>query len=175
MASFHRTHRGNRSKLEWICLVRKPPGSAKSPLSDHPSAVGLNTSQKCIIAHLEEERRVLEEDSYVDDILTSHNSREELIKITQGVENILKAGDFILKPWVLTGQSGKENTTERTPQKQEVVSQDRTIILPNQMKEEDNKALGVGYQMEENTLCKLTAVNFSKRRRKIRGSETVHT
>lgn len=107
-----------------------------------------------IFIHLEEERRVLEEDSYVEDILTSYDSMEELIKITKGVENILKAGGFILKLWLVSGQSGRGNTAEMTPQKQEIASQDKTIILPNQMRDEDNKALDVSHQMEEDMLCK---------------------
>lgn len=120
-----------------------------------------------IFIHLEVECRVLEEDSYVDDILMSHNSREELIKITRGVENMLKVGGFILKPWVLSGQNGRGNTAERIRQKQEVASQDKTIILPNQMRDEDSKALGVGCQMEEDKLYILTSVNFYKRKKKI--------
>lgn len=40
-------------------------------------------------AYLEDERRVIEEDSYVDDLLTSHNDLQRLDKITAGVEEIL--------------------------------------------------------------------------------------
>lgn len=50
--------------------------------------------------HLEDERRVIEEDSYVDDLLTSHNDIDRLDQITAKVEEILKAGGFFLKPWV---------------------------------------------------------------------------
>ena len=70
------------------------------------------TTRLAIFAHMEEERRVLEKDSYVDDILTSHNSLEELDKITEGVEEILRAGGFFLKPWVRSdiksGRDGEE-------------------------------------------------------------------
>lgn len=54
-----------------------------------------------------EELWILTEDCYVDDILTSHDDLQTLIKMTKGVEEILKAGGFSLKPWVLTGQSGR--------------------------------------------------------------------
>lgn len=47
---------------------------------------------------LKEERRVIKEDSYVDDLLTSHNDPQCLDKILEGAEKILKAGDFYLKP-----------------------------------------------------------------------------
>ncbi len=57
--------------------------------------------------NLEEECRVLEEDSYVDDILTSHNNQERLNKIINGLEEILTASGLALKPWVRSGQSGR--------------------------------------------------------------------
>lgn len=43
-------------------------------------------------SHLEQERRVLEEDRYVDDILTSHNNLDQLKVITENMEQILGAG-----------------------------------------------------------------------------------
>uniref|UniRef100_G3N9L1 Reverse transcriptase domain-containing protein n=1 Tax=Gasterosteus aculeatus TaxID=69293 RepID=G3N9L1_GASAC len=61
-------------------------------------------------SHLEEERRVLQEDSYVDDLLTSHDNLDQLEVITGNVEQILKAGGFELKPWVFTGQSRRESS-----------------------------------------------------------------
>ncbi|XP_038128813.1 uncharacterized protein LOC119775032 [Cyprinodon tularosa] len=84
-----------------------------------------------------EERRILEEDCYVDDILTSDNDPELLHKHTKKVEEILQAGGFFLKPWVLSGQSGR--------QKMSLPSREKILTLPNQLKEDDNKALGVGY------------------------------
>ncbi|KAJ8355085.1 hypothetical protein AAFF_G00100340 [Aldrovandia affinis] len=59
----------------------------------------------------EEEHRVLEKDSYVDDILTSHDDLEMLDTITSGVEEILSAGGFSLKPWVRSAKVGGERTT----------------------------------------------------------------
>lgn len=91
--------------------------------------------------HLEDERRVIEEDSYVDDLLTSHNDLDRLGKITERVEEILKAGGFFLKPWVQSGQSRKQGMETEALQKR----QGKTLILPNQMRDEDNKALGIGY------------------------------
>lgn len=58
--------------------------------------------------HLKEEQQVLQQDSYVDDILTSHNNPDHLRTITTSVEQILKAGGFELKPWVFSGQSGRK-------------------------------------------------------------------
>ncbi|KAM4521343.1 uncharacterized protein PAE49_002487, partial [Odontesthes bonariensis] len=114
--------------------------------------------------HLQDERRVIEEDSYVDDLLTSHNDLNRLDQITAGVEEVLKAGGFFLKPWVRSGQSGRKGT-EADVLKPE---QGNTLILPNQMREGENKALGIGYQVEEDKLYMLTAVNFSKRKKKMR-------
>ncbi|XP_048836046.1 uncharacterized protein LOC125711305 [Brienomyrus brachyistius] len=114
--------------------------------------------------HLVDERRVIEEDSYVDDLLTSHNDLHRLDNITANVEEILKAGGFFLKPWVRSGQSGRKGAEA------DVLSQEqrKTLILPNQMREGDNKALGIGYQVDEDKLYMLTAVNFSKRKKKMR-------
>ncbi|KAK7933354.1 hypothetical protein WMY93_004250 [Mugilogobius chulae] len=114
-------------------------------------------------AHLREERRVLEEDTYVDDILTSHDDWSQLQRITANVELILKTGGFQLKPWVYSGQSGRGDSKD----------QDRTVgsttfVLPNQLSEEDNKALGMGYTPENDELRLMISVNFSKRRRKMR-------
>ncbi|XP_068507449.1 uncharacterized protein [Syngnathus scovelli] len=120
-------------------------------------------------SHLEEVRRVLQEDSYVDDILTSHGNLRQLKVITENVEQILRAGGFELKPWVFSGQNRKESS-----EKQEQVATPRTVILPNQLKEEDNKALGLGYTLEDDKLHVMVRVNFSKRRRKMRLGQDLH-
>ncbi|XP_065152486.1 uncharacterized protein [Paramisgurnus dabryanus] len=113
-----------------------------------------------------EEHRILTEDCYVDDILTSHDDLQTLIRMTEGVEEILKAGGFSLKPWVLTGQSGR---SEKPTDPSNVRSTEpKTLILPNQMRDEENKALGLGYEPESDKLRMLTSVNFSKRRGKMR-------
>lgn len=114
-------------------------------------------------SHFEEERRVLEEDSYVDDILTSHNNLDQLKSITENVEQILGAGGFKLKPWVFSGESRRESFG-----KQEQKATPKTVILPNQLKEEDNKALGLGYTLEDDKLHVMVGINFSKRKRKMR-------
>lgn len=116
-------------------------------------------------ANMTEERRVLIEDSYVDDILTSHDNPEVLERITTGVEEILKAGGFLLKPWVLSHQSGRSVAPIDSGAK---TTAPRTLVLPNQMKDEENKALGVGYEPETDKLRVLTSVNFSKKRGKMR-------
>lgn len=116
-----------------------------------------------MFAHLEEERRILEGDSYVDDIPTSHNDLGKLDKITRTVEEILKAGGFFLKPWVRSGQSGRREDALEHP-----ASSNQVFILPSQRIEGDNKALGVGYQVKADKLHLMTSINFSKRRKKMR-------
>ena len=112
------------------------------------------------------ERRVLEEDCYVDDILTSDNDLDALRKTTSGVEKILMAGGFSLKPWVLSGQRGRsEAQSDLQP---DCPSTPRILILPNQMQEEDNKALGIGYEPESDKLRILATINFSRKRGKMR-------
>lgn len=112
------------------------------------------------------ERRVLVEDSYVDDILTSHDDIKKLEKITKGVEEILKAGGFSLKPWIFSGQSGRSGTTSN--------SSSKTLVLPNQMQDEESKALGVGYEPETDKLRIMTSINFSKKRGKMRTGLDLH-
>ncbi len=109
-------------------------------------------------SHLTDECQVLHEHSYVDDILTSHNCREKLEVITKNVELILKAGGFALKPWVFSGQR-KGEREKASP---------NIFVLPNQLKEEDNKALGLGYIVDEDMLHVMVRVNFSRQKKKMR-------
>lgn len=44
----------------------------------------------------------------------------------------------------------------------------KTMIFPNQLTEEDNKALSLGYTVEDDKLHVMVAVNFSKRKMKMR-------
>lgn len=114
-------------------------------------------------AHFEEERRVLQHDSYVDDILTSHNDLRQLQSIVANIELILKSGGFHLKPWIFSGQS-ERGESENKP----FGEKEKIMVLPNQMRDDDNKALGLGYSMEEDMLHVMTSINFSKRKRKMR-------
>lgn len=119
-------------------------------------------------AAMVEERRFLVEDSYVDDILTSHDETKTLEKITKGVEEILKAGGFSLKPWIFSGQSGRSEATANSSKSETVVSAPKTLVLPNQMQDEESKALGVGYEPETDKLRIMMSINFSKKRGKMR-------
>ena len=112
-------------------------------------------------SHFSEERRVLEKDTYVDDILTSHNNLNQLKLLTSNIKDILKAGGFYMKPWVYSDQSGRKG-----PKKEE--NDSKRIILPNQLSDDENKALGLGYTIEEDKLHVMVAVNFSKRKKKMR-------
>ena len=112
-------------------------------------------------SHLREEKRVLHQDAYVDDILTSHDNLDQLKHITSNVEKVLNAGGFYMKPWVFSNQSGR-----RVPKCEE--AEPKTIVLPNQLREEDNKALGLGYTPDDDKLHIMVAVNFSKKKKKLR-------
>lgn len=116
-------------------------------------------------AAMVEERRVLVEDSYVDDILMSHNDIKALEKITKGVEEILKAGGFSLKPWVFSGQSGRSEATTKSSNSG---TAPKTLVLPNQRQDEESKALGVSYEPETDKLRMMMSINFSKKRGKMR-------
>ncbi|GAA6082858.1 uncharacterized protein LOC108181458 [Tachysurus ichikawai] len=124
------------------------------------------TARLTKFAHLKEERRVLEEDSYVDDILTSHNDQDRLSEIINGLEEILAAGGFAFKPWVRSGQSGRQGAGVQTCSPEPSVSQGKTIVLPNQIRDEDNKALGTGYLVEENSSISWLLLTSQKGRKK---------
>lgn len=83
----------------------------------------------------------------MDDLFTSQNDLNRHDKITANVEEILKAGGFFIKPWVRSGQSGRQGMEEGLTKKQ-----GKTLILQNQMRDEDNKALGIGYQVDKDKL-----------------------
>lgn len=88
---------------------------------------------------------------------------------THEIEEILDAGGFSLKPWVRSGQSGKQQSVESALKREESPSNTkRVFVLPNQMRDEDNKALGIGYLVEEDKLYIMSSINFSKRRGKMR-------
>lgn len=44
----------------------------------------------------------------------------------------------------------------------------RVFVLPNQMRKEENKALGVSYLVKEDKLYVMTLINISRRRMKMR-------
>ena len=106
-----------------------------------------------------DEKDVIENNAYVDDLFCSHNNAQRLNDILTGVETILATGGFHLKPWVRSGQSGRQSGS---------ASKRETVLLPNQMRDEDNKALGVGYHVTEDSFFLMVAINFSARKRKMR-------
>lgn len=121
--------------------------------------------------HLEQERRVLQQDSYVDDILTSDNDLSQLKATTTNVELILKAGGFQLKSWVFSGQSGRQEPPEESKDRDRAKAE--IMVLPNQMGDDDNKALGLGYIVQEDKLHVMCSINFSKRKKKMRLSQNL--
>ncbi len=74
----------------------------------------------------------------MDDILTSHNNQERLNEIINGLDEILTAGGLALKPWVRSGQSGRSEVGAPTQGPEESISQAKTIVLPNQLRDEEN-------------------------------------
>lgn len=102
---------------------------------------------------------MLEEDTYVDDILTSHNNLDHLKLLTSNIEQIHKAGGFFMKPWVYSDQSGRKDLRDDE-------MESKTMILPNRLTEEDNKALSLGYTIEDDKIHVMVAVNFSKKKKK---------
>ncbi len=93
-----------------------------------------------------------------------NNDQEELDKITESVEEILRAGGFFLKHWVRSNQKWKPTDGESVNS----ATEDRVLKLPNQPRHKDNKAIGLGYLAEEDRLYIMTSINCSKRKKKMR-------
>ncbi|KAK7918661.1 hypothetical protein WMY93_009945 [Mugilogobius chulae] len=64
-----------------------------------------------------------------------------------------------MKPWVYSAQSGRKKPRD------EKTEQPKFMILPNQLTEDDNKALGLGYTIDDDKLHVMSAVNFSKKKK----------
>lgn len=79
--------------------------------------------------------------------------------ITNNVEHylILRGGGFELKPWVFSRQSEEKKDDHETRK-----SKSEPMILPNQIKQNENKALGLGYGVEKDELHIMT----TKRKRR---------
>ncbi|KAI2666736.1 Pro-Pol polyprotein [Labeo rohita] len=73
-------------------------------------------------------------------MLLGNAAQERLNEIINGLEEILTAGGFALKPW---------------------------------LRDEDNKALGTGYLVEDDKLYIMASINFSKRKKKMRTGQNL--
>lgn len=79
----------------------------------------------------------------------------------------MKAGGFFL--FFLSSQSGRSGApAEAIADSSAETTVPRTLVLPNQMHDRENKALGVGYEPETDKLRLLTSINFSKKIGKMR-------
>ena len=58
-------------------------------------------------------------------------------------------------------------TDDHSEKQQEQVDTQKAVILPNQLKEVDNKALGLGYTLEDDKLHAMVGINFSKRKMRL--------
>lgn len=69
-----------------------------------------------------------------------------------------------MKHWVPSKQKWKPTDGESVKS----AAEDGVLKLPNQLRDKDNKALGLGYLAEEDKLYIMTSINFSKRKKKMR-------
>ena len=68
---------------------------------------------------------------------------------------ILARGGFKKKPWVF---SGTKQSCEQPALK----------VLPNQISNDESRALGLGYDVEKDEMYIITSINFSKKIQKMR-------
>ena len=91
---------------------------------------------------------------YVDDFLDSADSLTELNDLKSNVESVLKRGGFKIKHWLDSGVLPTEQTA--------------TIFLPNALEGNESTALGLGYNVQNDSLYVRSSVNFSKKIQKMR-------
>ena len=94
-----------------------------------------------------EECKVIKNDSYVDDILSSRNKTSEVVAITKGIDNVLKKGDFVIKHWVTNA-----NLTD-VPE-----SEKQNIAIS-----EEEKVLGIWWDLASDKLFIKARIDFTKR------------
>ena len=99
--------------------------------------------------YLEQAVDTVTKSTYVDDILDSTNSKEESVVLQQGIDEILRKGGFKVKAWIHSGESPTSSAAD--------------VNLPNAIKPEEVRALGLGYDVKEDKLYITSAVNFSKK------------
>ena len=90
---------------------------------------------------------------YVDDILDSADTDDEVQNLQNGVTKILNKGGFKLKMWLKSGTA---------PDKKEA-----DIVLPNAVKSDESTALGLGYNVGDDYFYVRGAINFSKKLQKM--------
>ena len=90
---------------------------------------------------------------YVDDILDSADTDDEVQNLQYGVTKILNKGGFKFKMWLKSGT---------TPDKQEA-----DIVLPNAAKSDESTALGLGYNVGDDYFYVRGAIIFSKKLQKM--------
>ena len=94
-----------------------------------------------------EECKVIKNDSYVDDILSSRNKTSEVVAITKGIDNVLKKGDFLIKHWVTNA-----NLTD-VPE-----SEKQNIVIS-----QEEKVLGIWWDLASDKLFIKARIDFIKR------------
>ena len=91
---------------------------------------------------------------YVDDIIDSSDSQEQVEALKTNVEHILARGWFKIKVWFTSGVKPPESKA--------------AISLPNALKENESTALGLGYKVGEDFMYVRSSINFSKKIQKMR-------
>ena len=96
---------------------------------------------------------VVQEDSYMDDLFACDDSREELQKTINDVNAAVEKGGFVCKEWKISHD--------------DVENVEINVKLPNQIGEDEEKALGVGWDVKKDELYVPGVVNFSTRKGKV--------
>ena len=96
--------------------------------------------------------RVIEDNTYMDDILESVPDKKEAQSVTKNVETMIGKGGFEITGWTISGNP--DNQSE--------------MAIPNETHAPTEKVLGTSWRPIEDQFCFKVKLNFSERKRKLR-------
>ena len=99
--------------------------------------------------------------TYVDDVLDSADTPQEIENLKSDMQTILEKGCLQIKHWLTSGVKPDNKECE--------------ITLPNALKGDESTALGFGYLVEKDVLFVRGSVNFSKKIQKIHSGPNLTT
>ena len=101
--------------------------------------------------HLKE-CEIIENDSYVDDIMSSVDEEEEAAKLTTGIDFVLEKGGFFIKRWITSAKTAEPMSS---------------FDICDVTKSTSEKVLGVFWSPSEDVFRFKAKINFSEKNRNV--------
>ena len=116
-----------------------------STISVHETAKLFDFETRFPVAH-----KALVEDTYVDNVLIAKDSTEEIDKGIEDIEFVAAHGSMFFKPWVKSGEDVPVQTIQ--------------VDLPNAVKVDEEKALGLSWDVKPDLLSVKPALLAEKKK-----------